>query len=116
MSHSIVRMNTLPAATRSTRPPSREDYFVRLSPAELHGRLGYGGQKPRLVGCEILQLSDKGAYVEPYVLIDDIPEFFTLEINGQYHRARLRYAEGQKLMLEFFTEDLHYIDSGMILH
>jgi hypothetical protein len=103
-------MNTLPVTTRSGRPPSREDYF-RHRPAELHGRLGYGGQKPRLVGCEILQLSDTGAYVEPYVQIDDMPEFFTLEINGQYHRARLSYAEGTKLRLEFFTENLHYIDA-----
>ena len=112
MSNRIVRMNMLPATIRPIRPPSREDYFVRHRPAELHGRLGYGGQKPRLVGCEILQLSDTAAYVETYVLIDELPELFTLEINGQYHRARLCYAEGQKLRLEFFTEDLNYIDAN----
>jgi hypothetical protein len=110
MSH-ITTMNKLPSIIKPPRPTSREDYF-RHRPVELHGRLGYGGQKPRLVGCEILQLSDSGAYVEPYVQIDDLPKLFTLEINGQYHRARLCYAEGSKLRLEFFTEDLNYILEG----
>jgi hypothetical protein len=111
MSHSILKMNQLPTTIKPPRPPSREDYF-RHRPAELHGRLGYGGQKPRLIGCEILQLSDAGAFVEPYVRIDDIPELFTLEINGQYHRARLCYAEGSKLRLEFFNEELDYVIEG----
>lgn len=105
-------MNQFPAIAKLPRPTSREDYFIRRRPTELHGRLGYGGQKPRLVGCEILQLSDNAAYVETYVPIDDMPQLFTLEIDGKYHRARLCYAEGSRLRLEFFTEELDYIIEG----
>jgi len=94
---------------RPARPTSREDYFTKRRPVDLHGRLGYGGQKPRLVGCEILELSETGAYVETYARIDETGELFTLEINGKYQRARLCYAEGQRLRLEFFFEELNYI-------
>lgn len=94
------------------RPASREDYFVGRSRVELHGRLGFTAEKPRLVGCEVLQLSDTGAYVKTHVLIDNPPKLYTLEINGQYHRARLCYAEGQRLRLEFFFEDLNYIETA----
>lgn len=93
------------------RPTSREDYFIKRRPVNLHGRLGFGGQQPRLVGCEIFALSDESAYVETYTLITNPPELFTLEIHGQYHRARLVYAEGQRLHLEFFSENLNYIDA-----
>ena len=94
-----------------SRPASREDYFIRHQPAEMHGRLGYGGQKPKLVGCEILELSSTGAYVEPYAPVDSAIKYFTLEINGQYQRARLFVAEGRRLRLEFIAESLDYIET-----
>jgi hypothetical protein len=94
---------------RPARPTSREDYFTKARPVDLHGRLGYGGQKPKLVGCEILELTETGAVIETYAEVDKTAELFTLEINGKYQRARLCYAEGQKLRLEFFFEELHYI-------
>jgi hypothetical protein len=96
---------------RSARPLSREDYFVRRRPVDLHGRLGYAGLRPKLVGCEVLELSDTGAYVETYALIDDVPQLFTLEINGEYHRARLIWSEGRNIMLAFFREELHYLEA-----
>jgi hypothetical protein len=76
---------------------------------DLHGRLGYAGHKPQLVGCEIIELTETGAFVETYAPIDQTAKLFTLEINGKYQRARLTYAEGQKLRLEFIAEELHYI-------
>ena len=78
----------------------------------LHGRLGYGGEKPGMVGCEIFNLSETAAYIETYFPVTTPSPFFTLEINGQYHRARLCYAEGRRMRLEFFTEDLDYIEAG----
>lgn len=93
------------------RPSSREDYFIRQQPVELHGRLGYGGQKPRLVGCEVLELTAAGASVEAYAPIEGTPKLFTLEINGHYQRARLCTAEGRRLRLEFVAEALDYIDA-----
>lgn len=94
------------------RPASREDYFVSHKPAELHGRLGFGGQKARLVGCEVLELSDTGALVETYAPVEDAPKYFTLEINGQYQRARLYLADGRRLRLEFVPETLDYIETS----
>lgn len=92
------------------RPPSREDYFIRRHSADLHGRLGSGGQKPQLVGCEILDLSEAGALVEPYAPVDNTAEYFTLEFNGQYRRARLVKSEERLLLLAFFNEELDYIE------
>ena len=97
---------------RGTRPTSREDYFIKRRPAELHGRLGYTGKKPRVVGCEIFELSESSAYVETYAPIDEMPEFFTLEVAGIYHRARLCFADGHRLRLEFFFEELDYVEEG----
>jgi hypothetical protein len=110
MSNEIVRSNPRAMSLRPARPSSREDYFAKRRPDNLHGRLGFGGQTPRLVGCEVFELSEKWAYVESYILIDNPPKMFTLEIDGQYHRARLCYAEGLRLRLELFFEELHYID------
>jgi hypothetical protein len=97
--------------TPPQRPTSREDYFIRQQRAELHGRLGYGGQKPKLVGCEILELSETAAFVEAYAPIEGTPKYFTLEINGKYQRARLYLAEGRRLRLEFVPESLDYIEA-----
>jgi hypothetical protein len=110
MRQNFIILESRTNSAQRTRPTSREDYFIKHQPVEMHGRLGYGGQKAKLVGCEILELSERGAYVEPYAPIDGTPKFFTLEINGQYQRARLRETEGRKLRLEFFNENLHYID------
>jgi hypothetical protein len=93
------------------RPASREDYFIRPRAVGLHGRLGYGGKIRQLIGCEILELSERFAHVETYALIPEMPQLFTLEIDGQYHRARLFVSDGRRLRLEFFLEDLHYIET-----
>jgi hypothetical protein len=108
MNQNIILIDARPS--KPTRPSSREDYFTRRRPDNLHGRLGFGGQKARLVGCEITQLSEAGAFVETYVPVADMPDIFTLEINGVYHRARRIWAEGQRLQLVFFTEELDYIN------
>jgi hypothetical protein len=112
MKNSIVIYDAGFASPRPPRPTSREDYFIRRRPAELHGRLGYSGQKPQVVGCEIFELSDTAAYVETYAPIDDMPLFFTLEVAGRYHRARLCFADGRKLRLEFFVEELDYVEGA----
>jgi len=114
MSNDIVRLAPRAISQRPARPSSREDYFARRRPDNLHGRLGFGGQTPRLVGCEIFELSERWAYVESYVQIDNPPQSFTLEINGQYRRARLCYAEGQRLRLELFFEEINYIDVDLL--
>jgi hypothetical protein len=93
------------------RPPSREDYFIRRRSIDLHGRLGSGGQKPKLVGCEILDLSESGAVVEPYAPVDETAQYFTLEFNGQYRRAKLVKSEARQLLLAFFNEELDYIEA-----
>jgi hypothetical protein len=95
------------------RPPSREDYYIRehQRQPDRHGRLGYGGQKPKLVGCEILNLTDIGALVETYAPVDAAAKFFTLEIDGQYHRAQLVKSEGRQILLAFFKEELSYLDA-----
>jgi hypothetical protein len=95
----------------STRPPSREDYFIRRHQADLQGRLGYGGRTPKLVGCEILELTDIGALVETYAQVDAMAKFFTLEIDGQYHRAQLVKSKGRQILLAFFKEELNYIEA-----
>jgi hypothetical protein len=93
------------------RPPSREDYFIRQRLPDLYGRLGYGGQTPKLVGCEILNLTDIGALVETFAPVDAAAKFFTLEIDGEYHRAQLVKSEGRQILLAFFKEELNYINA-----
>ena len=74
-------------------------------------RLGYGGRTPKLVGCEILELTDIGALVETYAQVDAMAKFFTLEIDGQYHRAQLVKSKGRQILLAFFKEELNYIEA-----
>lgn len=96
--------------TQRARPPSREDYFIRRPSLNLPGRLGLSGPRPRLMGCTVLEFSNSGAVVEVFAPMDETAKFFTLEFNGQYHRARLVRAEGEKLLLAFFAEELDYIE------
>jgi hypothetical protein len=111
MKNSIVPHGAALMPARPPRPTSREDYFIKRRAMRLHGRLGYSGLKPRMVGCEVFELSETAAYVETYAPIDDMPQFFTLEVAGSYHRARLCYADGQRLRLEFFVEELNYVEA-----
>lgn len=111
MTKHMIIFDPRQGASRTARPASREDYFTSRRPDALHGRLGFSIPVPRVVGCEIFELSDNAAYVEAYMQINTMPEIFTLEIEGQYHRARLLYAEGRRLRLEFFDEDLDYIET-----
>lgn len=110
MKKSIVIYEAGPAPSRPPRPTSREDYFIKRKPAGLHGRLGYSGSKPRMVGCEVFELTETSAYLETYAEIDEMPLFFTLEVAGAYHRAKLCFADGRRLRLEFFVEELDYVE------
>lgn len=111
MTHQFAIIEHDAISARMSRPASREDYFTRRQLTDLHGRLGYGGVRQRLVGCEVLELTTRGAHIEAYAPIEGSPKLFTLEVNGEYQRARLCMADGRRLRLEFVAEDLHCISA-----
>jgi hypothetical protein len=45
----------------------------------LPGRLGYSGSEAGVTCCEVLDFSEAGVRVEAYVLLDPMPEFFSIE-------------------------------------
>ncbi len=77
----------------------------------LHGRLGYGGEHPGLVSCDILDVSKTGVRVETFIHLDHLPDSFSVEICGMYNRARLCWATGNQMGLEFIVDDMQYLDT-----
>jgi hypothetical protein len=110
MNNIFVTSNSSPAqpATGKTMQDFRR--AVRQS-TKLHGRIGYGGSQPGLVGCEILDLSETGVRVETFIQLDDLPETLSVEICGVYNRARLCWVSGNQMGLAFITEDTQYLDT-----
>lgn len=68
-------------------------------------RLAYGGLKPGLVGCEILDVSEGGVRVSTFARLDPCPEFFSVEFLGVYSRARRSWSKDHQIGLEFIKED-----------
>ena len=69
------------------------------------GRLAYGGAAPRVLSCEMLDVSENGLRVETYVHPTDVPEFVSLEFGGIYCRARRRWVEGNQIGLELIPDE-----------
>jgi hypothetical protein len=68
------------------------------------GRLAYGGSEPGLISCQIIDLSETGVRVEINVLLDPMPEFFSIEFADVYCRARRRWSSGHEIGLEFIFD------------
>ncbi len=68
---------------------------------EKTGRLAYGGVQPGLINCRILDLSETGVRIETFVLLDPLPEFFSLEFCDVYCRVRRCWAKDHEIGLEF---------------
>lgn len=75
------------------------------SSTNFQGRLAYGGLRPGLVGCEILDMSEGGIRVSTFSQLDPCPELFSVEFNGLYSRARRSWSKGHEIGLEFIFED-----------
>ena len=71
----------------------------------IQGRLAYGGLKPGLVGCEILDMSEGGIRVSTTSRLDPCPELFSVEFMGVYSRARRSWSKGHEIGLEFIIEE-----------
>lgn len=78
--------------------------------ATLHGRLAYGGLTPRLVGCEILDMTEQGVRAALLIPLDDVPEIVSIEICGIYNRARRCWAQDGQVGLEFILDDTQSLD------
>jgi hypothetical protein len=74
---------------------------VQLS---LPGRLGYGGSEPGVACCQILDLSETGVRVEVFRPLDPMPEFFSVEFDDVYSRARRCWVKGNEIGLEFIFD------------
>ena len=89
-------------------PASRRKAEQRRKAREIvskTGRLAYGGLQPGMVGCQICDLSESGIRVETYATLSEMPEFFTLEFEGNYFRARRVWTYGNEIGLEFIADD-----------
>jgi len=71
----------------------------------IQARLAYGGLKPGLVSCEILDVSAGGVRVETGVRLEPCPEFFSIEFLGVYSRARRSWSKDNQIGLAFIKED-----------
>jgi hypothetical protein len=70
----------------------------------LAGRLAYGGAESGIVSCQVLDLSEAGVRVEIFAPLDPMPEFFSIEFDDVYCRARRCWADGYEIGLEFIFE------------
>ena len=85
--------------------PSKEHRRATRENLSSLGRLAYGGEEPRVLSCEVLDVSETGIRVETYVHPIDIPEFVSLSFGGLYYRARRRWVEGNQIGLELIPDE-----------
>jgi hypothetical protein len=94
-------------------PPRKAGPEQRRMPREmamLHGRLAYGGLAPRLVGCQILDMTEHGVRAALLIPLEDMPEIVSIEICGIYNRARRCWAHDGEVGLEFILDDTQSLD------
>lgn len=84
--------------------PENERRSAKREQLSSLGRLAYGGDEPRVLSCEILDMSETGIRVETYVNPSQIPEFVSLEFGGIYYRARRRWVNGNQIGLELIKD------------
>ncbi|MDR3505833.1 MAG: PilZ domain-containing protein [Acidocella sp.] len=89
----------------SSTPPGSEQRGARREKLSSLGRLAYGGEEPRVLSCEVLDMSETGVRVETYVHPSQVPEFVSLEFGGIYYRARRRWVDGNQLGLELIQDE-----------
>lgn len=94
----------MPAGATSLSQPEERRQGER-KPVKLQGRLGYGGPRPGLTQCEILDLSETGMRISTFAQIDSIPEYVSVEFSGLYMRARCCWTAGREAGLEFIFEN-----------
>jgi hypothetical protein len=80
-------------------------------PASLQGRLAVGGLTPRLIGCDVLDLTDDGARVELFAPVENLPDMVSIEICGIYNRARCCWTRDREIGLSFQLGDMQALDS-----
>lgn len=68
------------------------------------GRLAYGGLTPGVTNCRIIDLSETGARVETSMILNPMPEFFSIEFCNIYCRARRCWSEDYEIGLEFIFD------------
>jgi hypothetical protein len=90
----------------NTDTPGSERRRARRKKSSSLGRLAYGGNEPRVLSCEIFDMSETGVRVETYAPPSLVPEFVTLEIGGIYHRARRCWIKGHQIGLELIPDEV----------
>jgi hypothetical protein len=89
----------------SPTPPRAENRHATRENLSSLGGLAYGGEEPRVLSCEVLDISETGVRVETYVHPVDIPEFVSLTFGGRYYRARRCWVEGNQIGLELIPDE-----------
>lgn len=70
----------------------------------LAGRLGYGGLEPGITNCQVLDLSELGVRIEIFEALDPLLEFFSIEFDDVYSRARRCWVKDNEIGLEFIFD------------